>query len=179
MRLVHDEHESFSGVGLEPGSCLIEHRPLQRTHQHVLEHRVVGDEEVRRISQNLVSCEEFRILREQRCSIRLAIAVGPSLATRSIPSADVTLGGPLSPPLQFTNQSLSFSGCVGVGICGTIEQVDVELLDRSESPLVPVSASHAWIQRPACVPREACRPSAAGLEELPNPCITKHKTKAP
>jgi hypothetical protein len=49
VRLVEDQHEAVPGL-LEPRLRLLEERPLEGTHEHVLKHRVVRHEDVGRVA---------------------------------------------------------------------------------------------------------------------------------
>ena len=80
VRLVDDEEELLLRVGLQPGPCHVEDRPFQRAHEHVLEHRVVRDEDVRRRGQHLVAGQELGIVGAGDGADELA---GPVLPVRS------------------------------------------------------------------------------------------------
>ena len=53
----------FVRVRVQPVARAVEDRPLERPHQHVLEHRVVRDEDVGRRLLDLVSRDQFRVVR--------------------------------------------------------------------------------------------------------------------
>ena len=55
MSLVENDGEIVRLIGSQPGSCLIEDAPLDRPQQHVLQHRIVGDEQVRTTSLHLAA----------------------------------------------------------------------------------------------------------------------------
>ena len=57
VSLVKNEHKGLSGIVLEPLPRRVEDRPFQRTHEHVLEHRVVRYEKVRRLCLHFMACK--------------------------------------------------------------------------------------------------------------------------
>jgi hypothetical protein len=86
VRLVEDEEERLVAVLREPLARLVEDRPLDRPHQHVLEHRVVGDEDVRRravvptvhvVAVELVAGDELTVLRQRVEALVPPDALGP------------------------------------------------------------------------------------------------------
>ena len=69
VRFVENEHQAVAVLS-EPLPRLVENRPLERPHQHVFEHRVVGDEDVGRMAwprsravDHLVASQKFAIFR--------------------------------------------------------------------------------------------------------------------
>ena len=76
--LVDDEEEALVRVLLQPLARAIEDGPLERAHQHVLEHRVVRDEDVGRRLVDLVPREEFRVVRERHAALEVAVLVVPA-----------------------------------------------------------------------------------------------------
>jgi len=65
--LVEDDGEFLVRVRGEPGGRLIEDGPFDRTHQHIFEHRIVGDQQIRRGILRLVARDQFRILGQGDC----------------------------------------------------------------------------------------------------------------
>lgn len=55
VRLVDDQEEPFVGIGFKPLSRVVKYGPLQRAHEHVLKHGVIGYQHVGRSFLNLIA----------------------------------------------------------------------------------------------------------------------------
>jgi hypothetical protein len=119
MCFVDDKHERLVGVALKPGPRGIEDWSFQRTHQHVLEHRIVGHKHIRRRCQNFVTGEEFCVVRLHDSSNKLTIAL-PMAATATKPTPKVCLGWPLPTIFQVIDQTLRIRCCL-VSTIGTLK----------------------------------------------------------
>ena len=105
VRLVDDEEKTFVGVLVQPFPCAIEDGPLERTHQHVLEHRVVGDDHVGRRRVDLVPGDKLRVSWQCNAALEVSILVSPPLSIPAVPRGEIGLRRPLATLLQLVHQA--------------------------------------------------------------------------
>ncbi len=155
MSLVEHDEELLVGVVLEPVLRLIEDLALDRPHQHVLEHRVVGHEKVGRRRLHLVARRELGVVGQRdgtnEVALRVLPATGLALAFAVVPALDVGLARPLSPALEALDQCLRFSPLVLVLAARVLEVVDIEAGEGLELLAVLVLHAHAGVRGSARV----------------------------
>src|SRR5665213_2049796 len=100
MCLVNYEQELLARILCEPGTRRIENRAFQRTHQHVLEHRVVRYENVRRRAQDLMSGKQFGVLRLKNRTKEISVRVLPPTSLNTKLFLEIVLCGPLALRMQ-------------------------------------------------------------------------------
>ena len=94
--LVDNQEELLLGIVGQPLTGMVENRSLQRPHQHVLQHRVVGDEHIGRCCQDFVPREQLWVFGAGHRPNELAgPSVPPTASRRSEPSLEIWFGGPL------------------------------------------------------------------------------------
>ena len=75
-----------SGIRSSQSRVAIEDRPLERPHQHVLEHRVVSHQDIRRRLLHLMSRNQFGVVGKRDASLELAaIRVPPARSLLAVP----------------------------------------------------------------------------------------------
>src|SRR6185437_12205741 len=62
VRFIEDKKKGLGWVVLQPLSRCIEDGPLQGAHQHVFQHRIVRDENIRRLRLHLMARKQFGVL---------------------------------------------------------------------------------------------------------------------
>ena len=71
-------------------------RRVQRTQQHVLQHGVVGNQDIRWIGQYLMAREQLRIILSEDCSYELTGRVLPAGTAFPIPTTQIRLARPFA-----------------------------------------------------------------------------------
>src|SRR5262249_13677932 len=74
---VQHSQNPFGWIAFEPCTSLVEAGPLQRAHQHVLKHGVVGNQQIRWSGLYFLACHEFHISRQSDGPSRRAARVLP------------------------------------------------------------------------------------------------------
>ena len=177
--LVDDEQEPLVGVVGEPLAGALEDRALDGPHHHVLQHGVVGDEDVGGRRQHLVPGEELGVVGERDAAGGVAVGVGPATVVGTPPEVEVGLRGPLAAPTELVVEGLLGLVVLGVWVPGGTERVDVELLEGREPSLVFFGRADPGVEGPAGVAGEAGGPTGPPLEELADAGVAEEEPEAP
>ena len=180
MRFVQDDRGiSPAGFARKPVAGLIEDRPLDGTHQHVFEHRVVGDEQIGRRLLDLVPGDEFHVVGERDGAPEFSgLPVLPVAALGAKPGNEAGLCRPFAARLELAEQFACLVMLLGGGIGRLALDLHIEIVEGAQLARIFVACADARIRRAAGVARKTRRSLRPLLEEAHRAGIAEERTQA-
>ena len=167
MRFVEDNKERLTRILGKPFARSVKDRPLDGAHEHVFEHRVVGDQQVRRRGLDFVPGEQFGVIRQGHGPEKIArLLILPPGPLRAEPGRNIGLGGPLAMLLQGIKQALRFPPLFRFFTLSPPLYVHIETIEGFEFHGIFLGCANTGIRRSACVSGKTRRTPGPLLEQF-------------
>ena len=181
MGLIKDEDKLLVGMAAEEVAGFVENRALDGPQEHVLEHRIVRNQEVRASRLHLVAGQQLGIVETLNGAKRTLIRVLPALVLGPVPGAQAVvcaedglrLARPAAAPLQgFEKASLGL-----VASLRAVLKIEV-VAQRFQPILVTLGVAVTGVEGAAGVSAELRWPARGVLEPIPDGLITDQGSQA-